>query len=149
MSQDNSARSIERSMVVAANPDEVWAVVGDFVGLGNWHPGLPKGIIEDGADPTVVGAVRAFARDGAVAAREELTGYNPEGRSYSYRLLEPKPLPIEDYEAVIAVKPHPEGSLVTWSADYRSDDTTTAQVEEAIANRTFSMGLEALRDRWR
>jgi mxaD protein len=83
-----------RSIVVAANPDEVWEVIGDFAGLGNWHPGLPKGTVEGGAAPATVGAVRAFARDGSVTAREELTGYDPEGRSYSYRLLEPKPLPI-------------------------------------------------------
>ncbi|MEU9852068.1 SRPBCC family protein [Streptomyces sp. NPDC047974] len=91
--------TLERSLVIAADPEAVWALLGGFAGLADWHPHLPPAAVEDGADPEVPGAVRVFAVDGAVVARELLLAHEPAARRYRYTLLEPLVLPVAEYVA--------------------------------------------------
>ncbi|MEU5092731.1 SRPBCC family protein [Streptomyces sp. NPDC021356] len=142
------ARSLRRSTVLPAAPAEVWAAIGAFGGLTDWHPLVPPTSIEGGADPEVPGAVRAFAVDGHVVARERLLDRDPEARSYRYTLLDPVPLPVAEYVATLAVHPHPEGAEVVWSAAYRSTGEAAAQVESLFGDGTYGAGLAALRTRF-
>ncbi|MFJ7961499.1 SRPBCC family protein [Streptomyces sp. NPDC096319] len=141
-------RTLERSAVLPAAPDAVWAVVGEFGALADWHPHLPPSTIEDGGDPAAPGAVRVFAVDGVPVARERLLDRDEAGRSYRYALLDPVPLPVHDYVATLAVRPHPEGAEVRWSAAYRSADDVAARVEEVFGDGTYGTGLAALRERF-
>lgn len=138
-------RTIERSAVLAATPDEVWAVIGDFGGLATWHPHVPPSTLEPGADAETPGAVRVFALDGAVVARERLLDRDPGTRSYRYVLLDPVALPVSGYVASLAVRPHPDGAEVRWSAAYRAPDGVVPQVESVFGDSTYAAGLEALR----
>ncbi|MBP2579685.1 carbon monoxide dehydrogenase subunit G [Streptomyces sp. PvR006] len=140
-------RTLERSTVLAATPDAVWAVVGDFGALADWHPHLPPSRAEEDGDPEVPGTVRVFAVEGTVVARERLLDHDADARSYRYALLDPLVLPVHDYVATLAVRPHPEGSEVTWSAVYRSEDDVAAQVESLFGDGTYGPGLAALRAR--
>ncbi|GAA2774631.1 SRPBCC family protein [Streptomyces showdoensis] len=141
-------RTLERSTVVPAAPDAVWAVVGDFGALADWHPHLPPATLEGGADPEVPGAVRAFAVDGAVVARERLLGRDAAARSYRYTLLDPLALPVREYVATLVVRPHPEGAEVVWSAAYRGADDTVPRVEALFGDATYGTGLAALAARF-
>ncbi|MER5739672.1 SRPBCC family protein [Streptomyces sp. NPDC002262] len=140
-------RTLERSVVIAADPDAVWAVAGGFAGLADWHPHLPPLTVEDGADPEVPGAVRAFALDGAVVARELLLARDPAARRYRYRLLDPRALPVEEYVATLAVDAHPDGAEVRWSAAYTATDEVAARVEAGFGDGVYAPGLAALRER--
>ncbi|MEV6205058.1 SRPBCC family protein [Streptomyces sp. NPDC051771] len=140
-------RTLERSLVIAADPEAVWAVAGGFAGLADWHPHLPPAGLEDGADPEVPGAVRVFAVDGAVVARELLLAHEPAARRYCYTLLEPLALPVDGYVATLAVHPHPDGAEVRWSAAYRATDEVAAQVEARFGDGVYATGLRALAER--
>ncbi|WP_055645779.1 SRPBCC family protein [Streptomyces venezuelae] len=141
-------RTIERSTVLAACPDEVWAVIGGFGGLATWHPHVPPATLEHEADPETPGAVRVFALDGRVVARERLLAREPGTRSYRYALLDPLALPVAGYEATLAVRPHPDGAEVRWSAVYRAPDELVPQVEAVFGDGTYAAGLDALRARF-
>ncbi|MFC8868775.1 SRPBCC family protein [Streptomyces sp. NPDC057148] len=143
-----NTRTLERSAVLAAGPDEVWAVVGDFGGLAGWHPHLPPSTLEDGADAEVPGAVRAFAVGGQVVARELLLDHDAEARRYRYVLLDPVALPVDEYVATLAVHPHADGAEVRWSAVYRGTDDVVQRVESLFGDGTYGTGLDALRERF-
>ncbi|MEU2233761.1 SRPBCC family protein [Streptomyces vietnamensis] len=141
-------RMLERSAVLPAAPAAVWAVVGDFGALADWHPHVPPSTLEDGGDPAAAGTVRVFAVDGVTVARECLLDRDEAARSYRYALLDPVMLPVHDYVATLAVRPHPDGAEVRWSAVYRSADDVVAQVEAVFGDGTYGTGLAALRARF-
>ncbi|MFE6224948.1 MULTISPECIES: SRPBCC family protein [unclassified Streptomyces] len=140
-------RTLTRSLVIAADPDAVWAVAGGFATLADWHPHVPPAVLEAGADPDAPGAVRAFAVDGAVVARERLLSRDPAAHRYSYALLDPLALPVEEYVATLAVHPHPDGAEVRWTAAYRAPDALVPQVEAVFGDGVYATGLDALRER--
>ncbi|MGW4051090.1 SRPBCC family protein [Streptomyces sp. NPDC004779] len=140
-------RTLVRSLVVPADPDTVWALVGGFATLDDWHPLVPPATVEDGADPDAPGAVRRFTLDGTVVARERLLDRDPAARSYRYTLLDPLALPVEEYVATLAVAPHPDGAELRWSAAYRAPDALVPRVEAAFGDGVYATGLDAVRER--
>ncbi|MEV5879488.1 SRPBCC family protein [Streptomyces sp. NPDC052101] len=141
-------RTIERSAVLPAPVDAVWAVIGDFGGLADWHPYVPPSTVEDDADPEVPGAVRVFVIDGQVVARERLLDRDAGARRYRDTLLDPVPLPVGDYVATLAAHPHADGTEVRWSAAYRAADEVVPQVESLFGDGSYGTGLDALRARF-
>lgn len=142
------AHTLQRSVVLPATPDQVWAVIGDFAGLAEWNPQLPQSVMEDGADPEVPGAVRVFAIDGKVVARERLLRRDAEAHWYRYLLLDPLFLPMTDYVATLAARPHEDGTEVRWTAEYQAADEVVPQVESIVGDDTYGAGLDALRERF-
>lgn len=136
-----------RSAVIAATPEKVWDVVGDFGALAEWHPVVPPSTIEGGVDANTPGAVRAFAIDGEVLSREELLTYDASAHRFTYSLLQ-VPLPVENYVGTFEVKPHPDGSEVVWSATYDGADDVVGTVDAVFAEGTYAAGLAALRERF-
>ncbi|MFF8594484.1 SRPBCC family protein [Streptomyces sp. NPDC015220] len=141
-------RTLRRSTVLPATPAEVWAAVGAFGGLADWHPLVPPSTTEDGGDPEALGAVRVFTVDGEVVARERLLERDTGAHWYRYTLLDPVPLPVADYLATLAVHPHPEGAEVVWSAVYRGTEAVAARTESLFGDGTYAAGLAALRARF-
>ncbi|MGC0422987.1 SRPBCC family protein [Embleya sp. AB8] len=140
-------REISRSAVIAATPDKIWAVVGDFGALGDWHPVVPPSTIEGGGDANTPGAIRAFAIDGEVVSREQLLSHDADAHRMSYALIQ-VPLAVTDYVGTLAVNPHPDGSEVVWSAVYAGDEDVVETVEAVFAEGTYGAGLTALRERF-
>ncbi|MGO4203906.1 SRPBCC family protein [Rhodococcus sp. TAF43] len=137
-------RSLVRSVVVSADPDRVWSHIGDFDRLGAWHPGVPPSELEGDTEPTEVGAIRVFSIDGRVVARELLVGRDAAARTYSYQVLDPM-LPISDYIATLAVRPHAGGTEIHWSAEYQADDdAAVATVEQMFGDGVYVTGLNAV-----
>ncbi|MFI5806165.1 SRPBCC family protein [Streptomyces sp. NPDC051561] len=140
-----------RTAVVAAGPAEVWELIGGFAGLGDWHPHLPPSTAEGEGDPALPGAVRVFAIDGKVVARERLLARDEDTRAYTYTVLDPM-LPIGDYIATLAVHPHEngraDGTEIVWSAEYSGADEVVPQVEALFGDGTYGTGLAALREKF-
>ncbi|MFE3203951.1 SRPBCC family protein [Embleya sp. NPDC059237] len=136
-----------RSAVIAATPDRVWAVIGDFGALGDWHPVVPPSTIEGGGDANTPGAIRAFAIDGEVLSREELLSHDDAAHRMSYRLIQ-VPLAVTDYVGTLAVHPHADGSEVVWSATYEGEPDVVETVDAVFAEGTYGAGLAALRERF-
>ena len=119
---------------VATAPDELWTKIGDFHGIDRWAPNTqPTESLDEGA-------ARKFDF-GATCLVEQLVA---EGeRSYTYRITEAGPLPVENYEATLKVSPEREGSLVTWDAKF---DPRGVDEDQAVAIITgiFQNGLSGL-----
>ena len=114
---------IDESIEIAASPQAVWAVVGDFGNFAAWNPWLATSQADKGNVP---GSVRTLTRaEGGGQLTEDLDDYQPEQMSLSYRggrKIDPAVLPASSYSARIQVEPAGSGSKVSFRARaYRAD----------------------------
>jgi hypothetical protein len=129
--------SIKSSVTVGADSEMVWAAIGDFCDIDDWHPGIVSCVLA--------------ARDGIVHRQltlgdgapvlEQLTSVKA-GVSYSYEIIE-APLPITGYVSTLSVTSG-NPTTVTWKGTFKSD---VAEMEGAIKG-LYDGGLGALSDRF-
>ncbi len=92
-------------------PDEVWAVVGDFGGIGGWMPGMDS--------CKVVGEDRILETMG-MTITERLVSKDDGGRALTYAIVDGAP--VESHQAVITVSPSGDASRVTWDVEAKPDE---------------------------
>ena len=110
MAQDRVAVSL------AAAPDAVWAVVGDFDGIDKLFPNLEGLRIEDSAD----GHDRVLTMFG-MDIRERFISKDDDARVLVYSVLSIPGVELEHHQGTITVTPEGEGSHVTWAFDVAPD----------------------------
>ncbi len=124
---------------VAADPDQVWAVLRDFCGL--WHPWMDA--IREERDPR--GAqIRAFTVKGEdTLYREQLTWFSDSDRVLGYTHLEGI-AGCEAYDARVTVTAASEGgAVVSWSAVVRAPSARLGAICEGT-KAVFQAGIGAL-----
>jgi hypothetical protein len=127
---------VERSKQFDASAEEMWERIGDFHGIDAWHPGIA------GCAPQEGGEVRELSLPDGSKIVERNMGQTD--RSYTYRILDPGPLPVSDYEATIAVRDGDGGgSVVDWRATFTAVGAPEAEAEQVIGG-IFDGGLDAL-----
>ncbi|MFJ9691828.1 SRPBCC family protein [Kitasatospora sp. NPDC101183] len=135
------------STLVQAPAEEVWALIGDFHRLGEWHPGLPPSTAGNELHGNAIGSIRVFEFNGVVL-RETLLAYDAEGRSHTYGFPDGT-FALVGYRATLRLAPVTElgASFVEWSAVF---DVDPQQREEstALVQGVFTTGLAALRERF-
>lgn len=148
-----SRQKVELSMDIAAPADKVWARVANFQDM-SWHPVVAR---SEGEGGNAVGAKRVLTlkADGDPTITEQLTRYNAEGMTYSYKITEVnvKVLPVTNYTSHLTVTADGEGkSKVQWrGAFYRgfpnNDPPPELSDQAAIDAVTgvYKGGLEALK----
>jgi len=115
---------------------DVWKKIGDFCGIGNWHPAVEKcALSSDGKE-------RTLSLKGGGTIVEDLVKWSDEKRSYTYK-IKSSPLPVSDYESTISVESHSKGSEILWSGHYKAAGAPDAKAKEAI-DGIYSSGLKAL-----
>jgi len=126
---------------VAAEPAEVWAVVGNFCGV--WHPAIAEMRTERDARGALIRAFTAKGED--TLYREQLTYRSDSDRVLAYTHLEGI-AGAERYDARLQVSADERGgSRIEWSARL----SASADRAPAIAAGTkaiFEMGIAALDD---
>jgi len=137
---------------VAAEPAEVWAVIGDFQDM-SWHPAV---FASTGIGDNAVDATRklTLGQSGGPTIDEVLYKYDAAKMTYSYRITEVDVavLPVTNYSSHLTVKPRTGGgSVIEWrGAFYRgypnNDPPPEMNDEAAIAAVTgvYQAGLDAL-----
>ncbi|MDA8356437.1 MAG: SRPBCC family protein [Actinomycetota bacterium] len=115
------------SVEIAAAPADVWAVVGDFGGIGEFLEGIDSFRLE--GDDRVIGMF-------GLEIRERLVSRDDEARTITYSVVDG--VPIERHEATIAVSASGDGSLVTWSFD-----VAPAEMAPVFAE-TYTKALQSL-----
>jgi hypothetical protein len=115
---------------------DMWAKIGNFCGIGNWHPAVAK------CDLSADGKERTLSLKGGGTIIEHLVRRNDKAHSYTYKIKQ-SPLPIEGYESTIKVTPHGTGSVVTWSGHYKAKGATPAKAKEAI-DGIYKAGVDSL-----
>ncbi|WP_208539284.1 SRPBCC family protein [Algihabitans albus] len=135
---------------LAAAPEEVWAVVGDFSSVAIWHPRIAESPLDGDRER---GAQRTLVFEGGGQVVEGIDDINETEMSYAYRLKREdiEVFPASFYSNTISVAPNGDGSRVTWRANFFRADTgnypSEAQNDEAAvtAMKTFiEAGLEGL-----
>lgn len=137
---------------VAAAPDAVWAVIGNFQDM-SWHPAVfsTKGEGGNAIDAT---RVLTLEKEGGPTISEVLYKYDAAKMSYSYRIneVDVAVLPVTNYSSHLTVTPTATGgSHIEWrGAFYRgypnNDPPENLNDAAAIAAVTavYKAGLDAL-----
>ena len=147
-----SRQKVTLTAEVAAPPEEVWAVIGNFQDM-SWHPYVYSTTGEGGNEIDAT-RVLTLKEEGGPTISEVLYKYNPEKMSYSYRItdVDVKVLPVNNYSSHLTVKPREGGgSIIEWrGAFYRgypnNDPPPELNDEAAVAAVTdvYKAGLDAL-----
>jgi carbon monoxide dehydrogenase subunit G len=113
---------------IDASADDVWAVIGDFGGIGDWMPGIESCRVE--------GEDRILNTMG-MEITERLVSKDDAGRVLTYSIT--NGAPVETHQGVITVTPTGATSQVTWDVDATPDEM--AEVMTTI----YQQSLEALK----
>lgn len=135
-----SADEITRSIDVSGTPEAIWAEIGPFCAIKDWHPAI--GICtEDHATPTTRTLV---TKDGKATFVETETARNDAKHRYTYTFVE-SPLPVTHYTATIAVTARSaDVSTVSWSGSYTPDVGKEKEARDALSG-IYQSGLDAIR----
>ncbi|GJD34423.1 SRPBCC family protein [Methylobacterium aerolatum] len=135
------AIEVQRSVDIAAPPAKVWQTIGDFCGIGTWHPAVEK------CTPSEMDGkkVRLLSLKGGGAIKEEQVSRDDKVMSYTYTILE-SPLPVSDYKSTIAVAPEGSGSKVTWSGTFNAKGAPDTVATDAVQG-IYESGLKALAEK--
>jgi mxaD protein len=136
----NTHESIE----IRAPIGKVWDTVKDFDGLNNWHPMFSSDVIKSGGD-NEPGTVRTMTVKDGPSFDEELLSFDVLDKKFSYRLIDPVPLPISDYTATFQVVEGRRGyTLILWNSAYRNNSDGKMKDEEVMGfiGQALRIGLE-------
>jgi hypothetical protein len=110
-------QKVTEQVVIDAAPAVVWARIGNFAALKDWHPAVATSPADKGNE---VGSVRALTLKGGGALTETLEGYDAARMRYSYRAKDGGALPVTNYTSTISVRDEGGKALVEWrGAFYR------------------------------
>jgi len=109
--------------------EAVWAVVGDFGGIGSWMPGIESCHV-DGDD-------RVLKMMG-MEIIERLVSRDDDGRVLVYGIA--GGVPVGNHRATITVTADGAGSHVTWDVEVEPDDMTD------LMHQVYQQSLQALKD---
>ena len=109
---------LERTLVIDATPEAVWAVLSNFMHVDEYAP-LVKSVdaLTDGEDG--VGSKRRCHFENGTSVVEEVIEWE-DNQSYRVQLSDMAALPFEEMIADLAVVPSEGGrTKVIWGANYR------------------------------
>jgi len=135
------------SMNIDANASRVWDVVKAFDGLDTWHPVFSGADIKSGTN-NVVGAVRTLTIQDGPSFDEELLAWDDMGRTFSYAVIDPAPLPVKGYSATVTVlQLSPGVSNITWTSSYENNSNGDMTDDEVIGfiNGVYKAGFDVVR----
>jgi lambda repressor-like predicted transcriptional regulator len=108
----------------------VWAVIGNFNALPDWHPAVEKSELKkaDGA------TLRKLSLVGGGTIEEKLEQVNDKERLYTYSIVS-GPLPVSNYTATLRVSDNDggKGCTVEWSSDFEAKGAPDSAAVEAIS----------------
>jgi uncharacterized protein YndB with AHSA1/START domain len=135
------ALTASKTIDIKAPPAKVWATIGDFCGIGQWHPAIAT------CAQSVQGRahLRTLGLKGGGTIVERQLARSDRKMSYSYAIVS-SPLPVDHYRSTIAVTPSADGSTVTWSGTFSAKGADDAHATAAIQG-IYDSGLPALAEK--
>ena len=147
MSATAAMVKVDKSTVIDAPIERVWAVLRDFNGHESWHPAVAESRIENQNPADKIGAVRNFRLEDGGVLREQFLALSDREHSFSYCLLD-TPIPLFNYVAHVALKPVTDGNRTFWQ--WRSSFTTPEGREEelqrVVGEDIYMQGFAAIRN---
>lgn len=136
------AVEVERKIVINATPDDVWAVIGDFGAISDWHPAVATCDVE--RNGSLVHRHLRLEGGGEILERE--TQEDQAAHSYGYEIVS-SPLPVSSYRSVFRVFPDGTGSRIEWSGEFEAEGVTPNEAAEVIAG-IYEAGLNSIAARF-
>lgn len=129
---------VTRTLSLNAAAADVWARIGSFQTIGDWHPVIDSCTAESG------GEVRRLGIGGGAEIVERLESHDDAAMSYSYIIVE-GPLPVANYRSTLRVRDNGDGtSTVEWSGDFDAAGVADAVADETVTG-VYQAGLDSLR----
>jgi hypothetical protein len=106
-----SPQKVDKSVVIKAEPEKVWAIVKDFGNMHKWHPAVASTKLEKKGNDTF----RLLTLKSGGTIYEKLRSADDADMKMRYEIVEGA-LPVADYNAFMTVKPGPNAgeSTVNW-----------------------------------
>ncbi len=117
----------QAEITINLSPDDVWALTGDFGGIG-WMPGVESCEVD--------GDIRTISLMG-MAIKERLVRRDEASRTLVYTIVE-GPFPVTRHESAVIVDADGDGSKVTWTVDVEPDEMADVMID------VYGKALEAL-----
>ncbi|MDH2328886.1 SRPBCC family protein [Cereibacter sp. SYSU M97828] len=148
-----SRQKTTQEVVLNAAPNEVWQAVGNFGDL-SWMPGVaavdaPQGNEKDG--------IRTVTLDSGTVLTEELTKYDAEKRTMSFRMTKDdiEAIPVTNFSTVLTVKDEGGKALVEMRGGFyrgfpNNDPPPDLNDDAAVAavNAHYRAALDGLVERF-
>jgi uncharacterized protein YndB with AHSA1/START domain len=110
-------QKVTEQVIIDAAPAVVWARIGNFDALKDWHPAVAESPADKG---NAEGSVRSLKLKGGGALTETLEAHDAARMRYSYRAKDGGALPVTNYTSTISVRGEGGKSVVEWrGAFYR------------------------------
>jgi len=132
------ALDVTKSATVAAPPATVWKTIGEFCGIGDWHPAVEKCVLSEKGGKKV----RTLSLKGGGTIVEEQVARDEKTMAYTYAILE-SPLPVEGYKSTLSVAPDGKGSKLTWTGNFKAKGAPDAKAEEVVGG-IYEGGLKGI-----
>ncbi|MGV1013811.1 MAG: SRPBCC family protein [Methyloceanibacter sp.] len=133
------AVEVKKRREAPGTPADVWAVVGDFCAVKNWHPAVAEcEEFTEGPD-----TFRTLTLQDGGKIKEKLT--NKGATTYSYEIIE-SPLPVKNYSATLTVgeDDEPERVEIVWTAKFDANGTSDEDAQKLIAG-IFEAGVAGIK----
>ncbi|GAB4239556.1 MAG: SRPBCC family protein [Kiloniellaceae bacterium] len=130
---------VSSSAELPVSAKTVWAVIGNFNALPDWHPAVEKSELkkEDG------GTLRKLSLVGGGSIEEKLEQIDDKERLYTYSIVS-GPLPVSNYTATLRVRDSGSGCTVEWSSEFDAKGAPENAAVEAISG-IYEAGFENLK----
>lgn len=136
------------SAIILAPASEVWTIVGDYGGIGSWHPAISESRLRQGPAGDEVGACRECDLDGGAKLVERQTARSEEERFYTYAVTE-SPMPMKNYVGTIQIRPVTDSgdAFIEWYATFDPEPGAEDDLSRMIAD-VYRTGFESLKTRF-
>lgn len=121
------ALDVKKRREAPGKPAEVWAMVGEFCAIKDWHPAVTECVEETEGD--VVYRTLTLKDGGKIKEKQTDKG----DTSYSYEIVE-SPLPVKNYKATLRIGEDDEENRIeivwqaTFDANGASDEAATKTI---------------------
>ena len=136
-----SGISVRQTAKVTGTNTDIWAKIGGFCAIKDWHPALAG--CEESKEGDVTFRTLTLKDGGKI--KEKLTGTTETG--YTYQIVD-GPLPVKDYSAsfsACADSDEPGKAIVVWSASFAAKDKPDSEARGVIEG-IFKDGLKSISD---
>jgi hypothetical protein len=132
-------QTVVDSVELAAPPDDVWSVIGQF--NLQWHPAVARAsLIGEG-----LGQLRRLETRNGREIVERLAEVDNTKRSYRYTLV--SGVPASRYSGTIEVRPTANGSVAEWRVDFLANNQPDIIVR-TLVSKLVETGLGSLKTRF-
>jgi uncharacterized protein YndB with AHSA1/START domain len=130
--------STTNTVVINADPDDVWAVLADFPATRQWLPGVVAARMD--------GDMRVCTMADGQQVHELISDISPDRRSYRFTHVQ-VPLPVRESGGTFIVTAGPADgtATVTLDATFEPQDPAAADDLADMIHGAFQQSLESLR----